>query len=57
MKLLHDFSSPSYLEALETSIRNGLAIVLLMLVVGALLTSLGGGFAAMYKKETPANHH
>ncbi|MFN8609984.1 MAG: hypothetical protein U0931_20755 [Vulcanimicrobiota bacterium] len=54
MKLLHDFSSPSYFDALETSIRNGLGIVLLMLCVGAALISLGGGFN---KKESSAQHH
>ena len=54
LKLLHDFSSPSYFDALETSIRNGLGIVLLMLCVGAALISLGGGFN---KKESSAQHH
>ena len=57
MKLLQDFTSPSYFEALETSIKNGLGIVLLMLCVGAILTTLGGGFAARNKKESPAHHH
>lgn len=57
MKLLHDFTSPEYLEALTTSIKNGLGIVLLMLCVGTILTTLGGGFAARNKKESSAHHH
>ncbi len=57
MKLLHDFSSPEYMEALATSIKNGLGIVLLMLAVGAVLTVAGGGLSARFKKESSAHHH
>lgn len=57
MKIIHDFSSPQYLEALETSIKYGLGIVLIMLCVGTVLTTLGGGFAARNKKESAAHHH
>ena len=57
MKLLHDFSSPEYMEALATSIKNGLGIVLVMLAVGAVLTVAGGGLSARFKKESSAHHH
>lgn len=57
LKILTDFTSPQYLHALETSIKYGLGIVLIMLCVGTVLTTLGGGFAARNKKESPAHHH
>lgn len=56
-KLISDFTSPEYWQALTTSIGNGFMVVMGMLAVGAVLTLLGGGLAAKWNKKEPAHHH
>jgi hypothetical protein len=58
LNLLHDFTSPHYIDALTTSIKYGLFVVLGMLAVGGVLTLLGGGTAALgWAKQRAQGHH
>lgn len=58
MEILHDFTSPTYIHALVTSIKYGFFVVLAMLLAGAVLVLLGGGLAAQgWKKEAAGEGH
>jgi len=57
LEIFNDFTSPTYVHALVTSIKYGFFVVIGMLLAGTVLTLLGGGTAAMGWKKEPAHEH